>query len=138
MTDICPACHKPLNYEGPQHNPGLHFRCPACSTWIEWDEIGIEWLEEPGAPTCQRCGASMVRRRNHRTRREFWGCSTWSKTKCRGRPGPLTIEHVCLSICELRVWREPEVQTELVVWGDLLAVWERNEEARKRYAHWER
>jgi hypothetical protein len=43
---------------------------------------------------CPACGSPMVLRTNSNTNAEFWGCVTWAKTGCNGKPkekGPTTL-----------------------------------------------
>jgi hypothetical protein len=48
-----------------------------------------KWEELLGPNACPRCGARQVERTSGRDGSKFWGCSTYAKTKCSGRPdGP--------------------------------------------------
>ena len=104
--DLCPACDEALTYEGPR-NPGLRFLCPICLTWIVWRGVGYEYEEVLADPTCSTCGATMVRRAGKYG--EFWGCSMWAKTKCKGKPGASERVTVAREVSTLARWTAPQL-----------------------------
>ncbi|MGL4951111.1 MAG: hypothetical protein ACRC4M_04790 [Mycoplasma sp.] len=54
------------------------------------DEDGMEWVNLKADviikedSKCKECGSDLVLRTARNSGKKFWGCSSWSKTKCKG------------------------------------------------------
>lgn len=120
----CPVCGAGWECDAPQA-PGYRFLCPACETWLTWRAVRYEEHAALGDPTCSLCRSPMVRRRGKFG--AFWGCSTWAKTKCRGKQGPRVSVVEVVAVCSLIIWKpcaewEPDT---------LRAGWEKRDVARQ-------
>lgn len=67
-------------------------KCLRVLTWKKNLSAAIESHASPeNFKTCPSCGSPLVQRENGQTGEEFWGCSTWIKTKCNGKLKNTTI-----------------------------------------------
>lgn len=74
--------------EGDQPLPcGKSQKCLRVPSWKKNLQAAINnHASEANFSICKKCGAPSVLRKNDDTGDEFWGCSTWIKTKCNGKP----------------------------------------------------
>lgn len=67
-------------------------KCLRVLTWKKNISAAIDAHAAPeNFKTCPACGSPLVQRENGQTGEEFWGCSTWIKTKCNGKPKNATV-----------------------------------------------
>jgi len=74
-------------YDGKPVPVGKAQKCLRVPTWKKNMTAAIAAHAAPeNFKTCPACGSPLVQRENGQTGEEFWGCSTWIKTKCNGKP----------------------------------------------------
>jgi hypothetical protein len=80
--------HKVQNGTGEQIIPvGRHQKCLRVQSWRDNLEKAIQRCADPEHfRLCPACGNPMVIRTNQATGGEFWGCSSFRLTGCKGKP----------------------------------------------------
>jgi hypothetical protein len=74
-------------YDGEAWGVGKPHKCLRVKTWKSNMTKAINVCEDPeGLPDCPACKHPMVERENSRTGGKFWGCVTYHKTQCDGKP----------------------------------------------------
>jgi hypothetical protein len=74
-------------FDGKPTPVGKAQKCLRVTTWRKNMQAAIDsHAEADNFATCPACGSPMVIRHRGSDNAEFWGCSTWIKTKCGGRP----------------------------------------------------
>lgn len=73
-------------FDGKPVPVGKAQKCLRVPTWKKNMTAAIAAHAAPeNFKTCPACGSPLVQRENGQTGEEFWGCSTWIKTKCNGK-----------------------------------------------------
>lgn len=74
-------------YDGKPTPVGKAQKCLRVPSWRKNLQAAIDAHAQPEQfRVCPKCGSPMVIRHRGSDKAEFWGCSTWVKTKCDGRP----------------------------------------------------
>lgn len=74
-------------YDGKPTPVGKAQKCLRVPTWRKNLQAAIDaHAETDQFQVCLKCNSPMVIRHRGSDKAEFWGCSTWIKTKCDGRP----------------------------------------------------
>lgn len=74
-------------YDGKPTPVGKAQKCLRVPSWRKNLQAAIDAHAGPEQfRVCPKCGSPMVIRHRASDKAEFWGCSTWVKTKCDGRP----------------------------------------------------
>lgn len=74
-------------FDGKPTPVGKAQKCLRVTNWKNNLQAAINRHNDPeNFTSCPACGSPMVIRHRGSDNAEFWGCSTWIKTKCNGRP----------------------------------------------------
>jgi hypothetical protein len=82
-------------FDGKPVPVGKAQKCLRVTTWRKNMTAAIAAHAAPeNFKTCPACGSPLVQRENGKTGEEFWGCSTWIKTKCNGKAKPVDTSNI--------------------------------------------